>query len=163
MPPPEFHRKQALHTAHSCLIQLAAAPRRRHTAILCPYCRGELFKLPDSHSIELLRLVTRKDWDRMAEYQRAHPDAKFDKMIESGDYPNGENIGMMPLHFAIRDHAPLVQIKHILEAYPAAKSKTESSGRTPRELLSENSANGESWTEQEYNEVKNYLYPPHTP
>ena len=48
----------AFHT--SCLIQLAAAPRRRHTAILCPYCRGELFKIPNSHSIELSVLLQDK-------------------------------------------------------------------------------------------------------
>ena len=151
----------AFHT--SCLIQLAAAPRRRHTAILCPYCRGELFKIPNSHSIELLRLVTRQDWHGMAEYQRAYTDAKFDAVIEHGDYEDNANIGMMPLHFAIRDHAPLVQIKHILEAYPAAKSRREKSGFTPYELLTENSVNGESWTEQQYNEVKDFLVHHHYP
>ena len=93
----------------------------------------------------------------MAEYQLAHPDAKFDAIIEAGHYHDDANIGMMPLHFAIRDHAPLAQIKHILEAYPEVRSRSEITGITPYEFLSENSPNGESWTEQEYNEVKDYL------
>ena len=80
-------------------------------------------------------------------------------MIQRGDYPNNANCGMMPLHFAIRDHAPLVRIKQILEAYPAAKKTREISDHTPYDFLSEISTNGESWTEQEYTEVKNYLYP----
>lgn len=147
----------AFHT--SCLIEHAAQPRRRNGAISCPLCRVDLFMIPTRHSIELLRLVTRKEWDRMTEHLQANPDAKFDAVIERGDYDNNANCGMMPLHFAIRDHAPLVRIKQILEAYPAAKNTREISGHTPYDFLSEISTNGESWTEQEYTEVKDYLYP----
>jgi len=149
----------AFHT--SCLIRFAAQPRHRYQTVSCPLCCTDLFKPPDVHSIVLLSFVTRKDWDGMIEYQRANPTAKFDAIIEPGDYPDHANIGMTALHFAIRDHAPLVRIKQILEGYPAARSMKECSGArlTPYDFLSEVSTNGESWTEQEYSEVKDYLFP----
>ena len=108
-------------------------------------------------SKELLQFVTWKDWQGMDEYQEAHPDATFDAIIEAGDYPLNQNIGMLPLHFAIRDHAPLAQIRRILEAYPAARFTRERANLTPFEFLSENSTNGQSWTDQEYNAVRDYL------
>jgi hypothetical protein len=123
------------HAFHTSRLIEHAVKNHRKAAVACPMCRADLFTYPDARSYELLRLVTLQDWDAMSAFIVGNPDAKFDKTIKVGDYPHDANLGMMPLHFAIRDHAPLVGIEQILEAYPEAKTARENSGLAPLELL----------------------------
>jgi hypothetical protein len=149
------------HSFHtSCLMQHAAS-QLRFRGTSCPLCREPLYTSPNNDAIELLRLVTYCRWEEMHEHLE-RTNAMFDASIERDDYPYNANFGMMPLHFAVRDHAPLAIIQEIYQAYPVALHMQEGCGLTPRELLGMESPNaGEnssrSYTEEEYAAVAAYL------
>ena len=79
--------------------------------------------------------------------------------IEACDYPDGANVGMQALHFAVRDHAPIEVIREIYEAHPMALYAAEAAGLTPPELLEEESPNSTNtnYTSLELEEVSVYL------
>ena len=103
----------------------------------------------------LLRAVTNSQWDEMRALLGAG--AVHGASIEASDYPDGANLGMQALHFAVRDHAPIEVIREIYEARPMALFVAERSGFTPPELLGEENANGTNYTPQEHEDVKAYL------
>ena len=157
------------HSFHtSCLMQHAASQLRfRGTSQLyitsqhCTLCREPLYTSPKNDAIELLRLVSYCRWEEMHEHLE-RTNAMFDASIERDDYPYNVNFGMMPLHFAVRDHAPLAIIQEIYQAYPVALHMQEGCGLTPPELLEMESPNaGEnssrSYNEEEYAAVAAYL------
>mmetsp|Transcript_43046 Transcript_43046/g.48720 ORF Transcript_43046/g.48720 Transcript_43046/m.48720 type:complete len:133 (+) Transcript_43046:461-859(+) len=107
---------------------------------------------------ELLRVVTRRQWNRMHAILRQENAPTFTAAIEEGDYPrSGANVGMMALHFAIRDHAPLEIIKEIYEAYPPALYVRDRIGILPAEDFFPVSPNPPSFSAEEYQAVKTYL------
>jgi len=111
---------------------------------------------------ELLRLVTTGNWKEMRAFREA-TGANFAAKIEEGDYPDCAydlNVGMMALHFAVRDHAPIDIVREIYEAYPEALFEKSNYGRfAPTELLERKCPNtiNTNYTEDEYLEVKAYL------
>ena len=116
--------------------------------------------MPGDLDRELLRVVTRQEWSkRKALVQQG---ASYCATIRPGDYGTGDtNVGMMPLHFAVRDGAPLARIKEIYTAYPVALISGERSGLTPLDLLNGLFESDElakfNYTATRANNVKRYL------
>jgi hypothetical protein len=108
---------------------------------------------------ELLRVVTRRQWGRMHAILQQENAPTFTAAIEEGDYPGdpGLNVGMMALHFAIRDHAPLDIIREIYEAHPPALFVRDRCGLAPAENFSPASPNLPSFSAEEYQAAKTYL------
>ena len=90
--------------------------------------------MPGDLDRELLLVVTRQEWSKRTALVRRG--ATYCATIRPGDYGEGDtNVGMMPLHFAVRDGAPLARIKEIYKAFPVALISGERSGFTPLDLL----------------------------
>ena len=139
----------------SCMFRLLA--HQPHRPVLCPLCRHLLHSPYESspEDRELLRLVTRQQWE-LADAMR-DAGAQYSAAISAGDYHNNHNVGMLPLHFAVRDHAPLARIQAIYEAYPQALHVREHGNMSVRELLEATSPNYNSYTAAQFAEVKTYL------
>ena len=137
-----------------CMLQLRSNP-----VIRCPLCRVEVHSRYQSsqEDRELLRVVTKRQWERMRELRSQEDPPQFRAAIEEGDYINGANVGMMALHFAVRDHAPLEVIRDIYDAYPKGLYVEEVNGLSPIELLATTTPNGPNYTPEQYAEVKAFL------
>ena len=146
---------------------IAPTAAAREGGTKCPYCRHVVLEASDSEKEkELLRLVTRKEYDAVDEFTEENPDIKYKAAITAEDYPNGANTMMRPLHFAVRDHHPLPRIKEIYSSFPQALSLPEHSGQTPYDFLFQdyensvpeyNSCNGSSWSKKTYLAVRKFL------
>jgi hypothetical protein len=102
------------------------------TSILCPLCREQLYNIPRDIDRELLRIVTLKKWSERRSLLAEG--AKYSASIREEDYPN-RNVGMMALHFAVRDAAPTEIIKEVYYSHPIALITPEINGFTPLDLL----------------------------
>ena len=125
-----------------CLLRWAAGNiLAGHLKGTCPLCRGDVFSVYEASQLDrdLLRAVTLGRWAWMRELRCRG--AAFTAAIQRGDYASNNNIGMMPLHFAIRDHAPLDVVREIHTACPAALYRADRTGLTPPELLTRRSPN----------------------
>ena len=128
------------------------------TSVMCPLCRKELHTIPRDIDRELLRMVTHKNWS--ATRLLLEEGAKYSASIREGDYPNDghKNLGMMALHFAVRDGAPTEIIKEIYYAHPIALISLEGCGLTPFDLFPyEYELEKFGWTVERATEVKEFL------
>ena len=126
--------------------------------ITCPLCRHQLHTLPCDLDRELLRCVTNpSQWFKIEEL--IAQGAKYSASINTDDYVHGQNVGMMPLHFVVRDQAPFEMIRGIYEAYPMALRCIDQCGLTPLDLLSQKkSPNAKRKpTKKWHTQVKNFL------
>ena len=128
------------------------------TSVMCPLCRKELHNIPRDIDRELLHMVTWKNWS--ARKLLLEEGAKYSASIREGDYPNDghKNLGMMALHFAVRDAAPTEIIKEIYYAHPIALISLEGCGLTPFDLFPyEYELEKFGWTVERATEVKEFL------
>jgi hypothetical protein len=128
------------------------------TSVTCPLCRKELHNIPRDIDRELLHMVTWKNWS--ARKLLLEEGAKYSASIREGDYPNDGNLGMMALHFAVRDAAPTEIIKEIYYAHPIALISLCDYGMTPLDLLNglyEYELEKFGWTVERATEVNEFL------
>ena len=130
------------------------------TSVMCPLCRKELHNIPRDIDRELLRMVTLKNWS--ARKLLLEEGAKYSASIREGDYPNDghKNLGMMALHFAVRDAAPTEIIKEIYYAHPIALISLDGYGISPLDLLNglyEYELEKFGWTVERATEVNEFL------
>ena len=141
-----------------CMLELAShSMLAGHLIVRCPLCRSTIYSHYKASELDrdLLRAVTRADWAKMRELKEQG--ARFVATIEVGDYPDNINRGMMPLHFAVRDHAPLNVLREIYEAYPQALSVHERNGCTPRDLLARTTPNAPNWSDEDFAAAQAFL------
>eukprot|EP00808_Paulinella_micropora_P008214 g72149.t1 len=113
-----------------------------------------------SEDKELLRVTTFERWEEAT--RMLNRGAQPCMAIEYGSYENPRtNLGMLPLHFAARDCAPLSFIKRLVQALPEAVYYTEANGFTPLDLLRQcppgSAPNTNQYSSEEHSAVLQYL------
>jgi hypothetical protein len=105
-----------------------------------PLCRSILYQPYKDRDIDLdlLKAVTKKEWPRMRELKEERENFQAGMYAKCAD-GRSPNVGMMALHFAVRDHAPVEVIRDVFEGYPSARFEVDAAGLIPEELL-ENAA-----------------------
>jgi hypothetical protein len=128
------------------------------TSVVCPLCRQELHNIYRDIDCELSRMVMCPNWS--ARKSLLEEGAKYSASIRQGDYPNDYHLGMIALHFAVRDAAPTEIIKEIYYPSPIALFSLHDYGMTPLDFL--NGLSGYElenfgWTVERATEVKEFL------
>ena len=122
----------------------------------CPNCRALLFARPRAFPVidkDLLMAVRRRNWDLMRTLAAAG--ARYSARIEEGDSNGHNSMGMQPLHYAVRDHAPPAVVREIYLGHPKALWEREACGLTPYGLLDPNdSTNAPATSEADFQEVR---------